>query len=326
MNQRPADGLPQGKERSSKNLQPKRPTRVKSDSTVSGARGSTSNVRPTPNAVGVVSTTRIREQQGCDKPARDGKTASPRKLESSQVKTKKSGSDLNMNHVNNGSSSPKKKMYSETKESPFNSSIASMDSRKGCTESFQAKTVHKEKDVNSNTAASAKKPSKDREKMGSSTSIKSSTILNSSRCGNKEHKDKEHPIKNRSNKKGGVEHGSSQLSRAANAEKKSDVKSSRSRSGCKDDRASKKMDSCSSVTPTLSKGSKRCSFSSSGDVSPVPNTREQNNCTLEDGKNARLNKRENVSRTYSNTKQRVNIEHNREGRVGKSDSKCVSIC
>ena len=324
--QSPSGGLPQGKERSSKNLQPKTPTRVKSNSTASDALGSTSNVRPTPNAVRVVSTSGIREHQGCDKLARDGRTSSPRKLESSQLKTNKSGSDLNMNHVSNGSSSPKKKIYSGTKESPPNSSIASMDSRKGCTGSFHAKTFHKEKNVKSNTTASAQKPSKDREKMGSSTSIKSSTTLNSSRCGNKEHKDKEDPMKNRSNKKGGIEHGSSQLSRAASAEKKSDVKSSRSRSGCEDDRASKKMDSCSSVTSTLSKRSKRCNSSSSGDVSPVPNTREQNSCTSENAMNARLNKRENVSRTSSNTKQRTDIEHNRDGRVGKSDSKCVSTC
>ena len=254
VNQRPADGLPQGKERSSKNLQPKRPTRVKSNSTVSDARGSTSNVRPTLNAVRVASATGIREQQGCDKPAPDGKTSSPRKLESSQLKTNKSGSDLNMNHVSNGSSSPKKKMYSGTKESPSNSSIVSRDSRKVRTGSFQAKTVHKEKDVNTGTAP--KTPSNDRKTMGSSASIRSSMTLNSFRCGNKEHRNKEDPMKNRSNKKGGVEHGSSQLSRAASVEKKSDAKSSRSRSGCKDDRASKTMDRCSSVTSTLSKRSR----------------------------------------------------------------------
>ena len=312
--QRPSGGLPQGKECAKKNLQPKIPTRVKSNSTVSDAGGSTSNLRSTPNAV-------------CDR-----KTSSPRKLESSQLQTKKSGSDADVNHVNNGSSSPKKKIYSGTKERSSYSSIVSMDSKKGSTGSFHAKPVHKEKDVNSNAAASAKKPSNDREKMGSNTSIRSSTTLNSSRCGNKEHKNEEDPNKNRSNRKESVERGSPDSSHAAiSAVKKSDRKSRRSGSACKDDKASKnqgqeKMKGSSSVTSTLSKRSKRCSSSSSGDVSPVPNTREQNSCTLENANNARLNKKEDVCRTSSNTKQRTDIEHNREGRVGKSDSKCVSTC
>ena len=206
-----------------------------------------------------------------------------------------------MSHVNSGLSSPMKKIYSGTKESFSNSSIVSRDSKKGSTGSFHAKTVHKEKDVNTGTAP--KTPSNDREKIGSSTSIKSSTTLNSSRCGNREHKNKEISMKNRSNKKGGAEHGSSPLSRAASAEKKSDVKSSRSRSGCKDDRVSKKMESCSSVTSTLSKRSTRCNSSSSGDVSPVPNTRKKSDCTLEDAaKNVRLDKKKDVARTSSSAK------------------------
>ena len=312
--QRPSGGLPQGKERSTKNLQPKTPTRVKSNSTVSYAGGSTSNLRSTPKAV-------------CDR-----KTSSLDKLDSSQLQKKKSGSDADVNRVNKGSPSPKKKIYLGTKESPSNSSITSMDSRKGCTGSFHAKIVHKEKDVNSDAAASAKKPSNDREKMGSSTSIRSSTTLNSSKCGNKEHKNKEDPKKNRSNKKEGVGRGSPDSSHAAiSAEKKSDRKSCRSRSACKDDKASKnqgqeKMKGSSSVTSTLSKRLTRCNSSSSGAVSPVPNTREQNSCTLENANSARLNKKEDVCRTSSNNKQRTDIEHNRDGRVGKSDSKCVSTC
>ena len=155
---RKKDTLSEVKETSPKNLQPKRPVREKSDSTVSDAKGSFSNLKLFPSEIKVQRKTGIKVERGSAKMVPDGRQSS-RNLkpacaegpEAGYSKHTKNDTSLSAGQTDRRPSSGSRKStlsHARTKGKPSYPSTDVQENRKGSTGSLQARSALKDREVN----------------------------------------------------------------------------------------------------------------------------------------------------------------------------------